>query len=243
MNTEFFDSSKNKTCLLKSLNYFSILDSFLSGSHTTLSNNESSSAWPLFPAQDPTPRASFANPQPRSGKKSRSLVDLPLLRQLPSFTIAYDIWLVNGNPNSKSRNHFEHQYSYEMHDIFEIYLSSLVIYLWIMPFIIYRLCKHFHYLYLQLLAYVGVEVTCRLLSLIHNLVFSFNGRGLFVFDFISNLLEALASSILILILISIAKGWTVCTKRLKTTRNFYTAGFVLQIVLITSHMIAQVCFY
>lgn len=105
-----------------------------------------------------------------------------------------------------------------------------------MPFIICRLYYNFHYLYLQLLIYISVEVTCRLLSLLHHLVFSFDGRGLFVFDLISNFLEALASSFLILILISIAKGWTIRTKHLKTTRNFYILGILLQLVLVVSHM-------
>ncbi len=156
---------------------------------------------------------------------------------IPGYTIEYDIWLVNGNPNSIS-NRFEHQYTYELHDIFEIYLSSLIIYLLIMPFIIYRLYYYFHYLYLQLLFYIGIEVICRLMSLIHNLVFSFDGNGVYVFDFFSNFLEALASSVLILILISIAKGWTIRTKYLKTSHNFYMLGFLLQTILVTSHMIA-----
>lgn len=44
----------------------------------------------------------------------------------PVYTIAYDIWVVNGNPDYKTQNHFEHQYTYELHDIFEIYLTSLI---------------------------------------------------------------------------------------------------------------------
>lgn len=158
--------------------------------------------------------------------------------QPPSYTVAYDIWLVNGKPNSKSINHFEYQYSYELHDIFEIYLSSFIIYLFIMPFIVYRLYYNFHYLYLQLLIYIGIEVTCRFLSLLHNLVFSFNGNGVFIFDLFSNFLEALASSFLILILISIAKGWTIRTRFLKTSKHFYFLGISLQLVLVFSHMIA-----
>ena len=143
---------------------------------------------------------------------------------------------MNGHPNSKHLNQFEHQYTYELHDIFEIYLSSFVVYLFIMPFIICRLYYNFHYLYLQLLVYISIEVTCRLLSLLHHLVFSFDGRGLFLFDLMSSFLEALASSFLILILISIAKGWTIRSKSLKTTRNFYILGIVLQLVLVVSHM-------
>lgn len=142
----------------------------------------------------------------------------------PVYTFAYDIWLVNGNPSAKSNNRFEHQFSYELHDVFEIYLSSFMIYLFILPFIIFRLYLHFHYLYLQLLVYVSVELTCRFLSIVHNLVYSYDGHGVRFLQFVSDFLEALASSILILILISIAKGWTIRSKRLKTTRKFYALG-------------------
>ena len=158
----------------------------------------------------------------------------------PSYTIAYDIWLVNGSPQMKSQNPFEHQYTYELHDIFEIYLTSLVFYLFLMPFIAYRLYTHFHYLYLQLLIYTGIEISCRALSLIHNLVFSLNGKGVYLFDFAANSMEAVGSSVLILILLSIAKGWTVRSNRLKTDRNFYTLGFFLQATLVSSHMISLV---
>ncbi|KAK3094097.1 hypothetical protein FSP39_024103 [Pinctada imbricata] len=39
--------------------------------------------------------------------------------------IEYDIWLVNGNPDSKHLNPFEHQFSFEDHDIFECYFTEI----------------------------------------------------------------------------------------------------------------------
>ncbi len=45
---------------------------------------------------------------------------------LQSYTIAYDIWLVNGDPDYRQQNRFEYQYTYELHDIFEIYLTSFI---------------------------------------------------------------------------------------------------------------------
>jgi glycosyltransferase involved in cell wall biosynthesis len=44
----------------------------------------------------------------------------------PSYAIAYDIWIVNGNPELKGLNQFEHHYTYELHDIFELYLISFL---------------------------------------------------------------------------------------------------------------------
>lgn len=172
--------------------------------------------------------------------KSEYTTGSPSINNLPnpSYTVAYDIWLVNGSPTKAYKNHFEHQFTYENHDIFEIYLSSFMIYLFILPFIIYRLRKHFHRLYLQLLVYISIELTSRLLSLIHNFVFSFNGRGVYFLQFISDFLEAIASSILILILISVAKGWTIRSKVLKTSTKSLVLGFVLQFILVVSHMIS-----
>lgn len=159
---------------------------------------------------------------------------------LDSYTISYDIWLVNGSPDSKSRNPFEHQFTYELHDVFEIYLCSFLIYMFILPFIIYRLHHHFHYLYFQLLVCVSFELGSRFFSLFHWLIFSFDGRGIHFFQLMSEFLESIGSSILILILISVARGWTVRSKKLRLTRRSYIVSFFLQAVLVISHMIALV---
>ena len=157
-----------------------------------------------------------------------------------SFTVSYDIWIVNGNPASKSNNRFEHHFSFELHDIFEIYLCSFLIYLFVFPFICYRLYLHFHYMYLQLFVYVSIELSSRFFALTHNLIFAYNGRGIFAFQLFADLLEATASSILILILISVAKGWTIRSKHLLLSRQSVILGVLLQLVLVTSHVIGIV---
>jgi hypothetical protein len=101
-----------------------------------------------------------------------------------SYTLSYNIWLVNGNPHAASQNRFEHQFSYELHDIFEIYLLSFLFYLLVIPLIGFRLVRHFHYMYLNLFAYTLIEATCRLLSLIHNIRFSFDGVGFWFLMFV-----------------------------------------------------------
>ena len=143
---------------------------------------------------------------------------------------------MNGNPNSERKSFLEHQYTYELQDIFEIYLCSFLIYFFIFPFIVYRLKNHFHYLYLQLFIYVSIELSSRFLSLTHSIVFSFDGTGVYFLQFISDLLEAIASSILILILISVAKGWTIRSKELKANKKSIILGFFLQFVIVTSKM-------
>ena len=42
-------------------------------------------------------------------------------------SVDYDIWFVNGDPASKHMNPFEHQFSYELHDVLEIYLAFFIL--------------------------------------------------------------------------------------------------------------------
>jgi len=155
-----------------------------------------------------------------------------------SYTIAYDIWLVNGHPGSSGHNHFEHQFTYELHDTFEIYLISFLLYLIILPFISYRLYKNFHYMYGQLVVQLVVELGARFFSILHTLVYSYNGRGVRFFYFLGELFETIAVCILILIFISIAKGWTVRARRLKINRRLTAMSFVMLITFMTSHTIS-----
>ncbi|RNA41211.1 transmembrane protein -like [Brachionus plicatilis] len=156
----------------------------------------------------------------------------------PSYTIAYDIWLVNGNPKSDHKSLFGYQFTYELQDVFEIYLCSFLIYFFIFPFIVHRIKNHFHYLYLLLFIYVTIELISRFLSMIHTLVFAFDGNGVYFLLFVGDLMEEIGISILILILISIAKGWTTRSKELKVNKKSIILGTLLQFTLITSHLVS-----
>ena len=157
-----------------------------------------------------------------------------------SYTIAYDIWMVNGNPRASVKRRFTHQFSYELHDVLSIYMCSFLVYMCILPFIWARVRHHFHHLYALLLVYVGVECTSRFVSLVHSVAFSYTGSTLVLLQMLSDFLEAFASSILMFILVCIAKGWTIRSSRLKTSQRFYAFGLLLQSVLILSHMISLV---
>lgn len=158
----------------------------------------------------------------------------------PSYTIAYDIWLVNGNPRSEKIFLFGHQFTYELQDVFEIYLCSFLIYFFIFPFIVYRIKKHFHYLYFLLFVYVTIELISRFLSMIHTFVYAFDGKGVYFLFYLGDLMEAIGISILILILICIAKGWTTRSKELKVSKKYIGVGAVLLFTLIVSHLVSLV---
>jgi hypothetical protein len=158
-----------------------------------------------------------------------------------NFDIDYDIWFVNGHPSFKSSNFFEHEFTYELHDIIEIYLISFLVYLIMISIISVRLYRNFHYLYFLLFIYVAIELLSRLLLVIHCIVFCSNGEGLFIFDLFGNLLDGIATSVLFLILICIGKGWCLVRgRRLKLNKNFYFLFSILQSIHLSSHMISLV---
>lgn len=169
-----------------------------------------------------------------------SLIAKKAIKKLTSYTVYYDIWLVNGDPSSSHNKRLEHQFSYEHHDIFEIYLYSFCVYVSILPFIVYRLYGHFHYLYLQLAVYVGIELTSRLMSLIHNLVFAYNGQGVYALQFVGEFVESIGGGLFIFIIMVVARGWTIRSRALKISRRSYFLGFALFIILVISHMVSLV---
>lgn len=58
--------------------------------------------------------------------------------------VDYDIWFVNGNPENKHQNPFEHQFSFEMHDVLEIYLAFFLLNLFLLgvQLVVFRKTKH-----------------------------------------------------------------------------------------------------
>lgn len=127
------------------------------------------------------------------------------------YRIQYDIFIVNGNPESPIRdNRFEYHFSFDLHDLVEVYLTCILLYLFIpFPFILFKFrslisFKHpilISYLFFQLYFFLG-----NTFNFLHHLIFAYNGVGLSVFIHIGNLLTIIGESVLILLLLFIAKG-------------------------------------
>ncbi|CAF1640400.1 unnamed protein product, partial [Adineta ricciae] len=130
------------------------------------------------------------------------------------FRITYDIWVVNGNPEAKTRdNRFEYHFSYDIHDLVEVYFVCILLYLFIpLPFVLFKIrsltyIKHpilISYFLFQLLFFLG-----NTFNLIHYFIFAYNGVGSYLLVHIGNLITIVGESILILLLLFIAKGWLV----------------------------------
>ena len=123
----------------------------------------------------------------------------------------YDVWIVNGNPDANARdNRFEYHFSFDMHDLVEIYLICIVFYLLIpLPFVLLKMRSFAYlqhpilisYLLFQLLFFLG-----NTFNLMHYFLFAYNGIGVYLLVHIGNLITIIGESILILLLLFIAKG-------------------------------------
>ena len=135
------------------------------------------------------------------------------------FRLNYDIWIVNGNPEATSRdNRFEYHFSFDNHDLVEIYFICVLLYLLIpLPLVVIKLrslayAKHpilISYVLFQIFFFVGNTS-----NLIHYFIFAYNGIGIYLLVHIGNIITIIGESILILLLLFIAKGKTLtCTDR------------------------------
>lgn len=128
-----------------------------------------------------------------------------------SFRFNYDIWIVNGNPTSNSReNRFEFHFSFDLHDLVEIYSICVLLYAFIpLPFLLIKLrsatsFRHpilISYLIFQLFFFLG-----NTFNLIHYFIFAYDGVGSELLIHLGNMLTIIGESTLILLLLFIAKG-------------------------------------
>ena len=140
------------------------------------------------------------------------------LKDFSAGAIKYNIWLVNGHPNLKHMNPFEHQFSFEMHDIFEMYAAFFFIYCLLVPVQLYALSKQRHLLPMLLTVCMCLEFVGVLFNLLHVLVFAFDGKGVELLGVVGNFVDNVAQCLFMLLLLLVVKGWTV-TRMLLETRT------------------------
>ena len=127
----------------------------------------------------------------------------------------FDIWIVNGNPNMKHINPFEHQFSFELHDVVEIYLTFFALYCILVPVQSYALFQQRHPLPLLLTISMGMEAIGIVFNFVHVFKFAFDGEGVEILKNIGNFIDTLAQCLFMMILLLIAKGWTITCKALR----------------------------
>ncbi|XP_074659967.1 integral membrane protein GPR180-like [Tubulanus polymorphus] len=136
-------------------------------------------------------------------------------------SINYDIWLVNGNPYTKHFNPFEHQFSFDHHNIVEIYAVFGIVYTVLVPVQYYALKKLKHALTRLLTISVVMEYAGILLNFIHYFVFAFNGVGFEVGKILGNFIDTCAQCLLTMLLLLIAKGWMITKIEFERKKLFF----------------------
>jgi hypothetical protein len=132
-----------------------------------------------------------------------------------AITLKYDIWIVNGNPSIKGLNPFEHQFSFELHDVFEIHLVSFFLILGILVLWIYAFLKQQHLITKLLTVVFAGELLSTVLSLIHVTTFAFNGVGVEWMNKAGTLVDIVVQCLFMMFLLMLAKGWAITTKELR----------------------------
>lgn len=133
----------------------------------------------------------------------------------PKVSIAYDIWMVNGNPSVKGLNPFEHQFSFEVHDVFEIHLAAFVVSVILFLLWLYAFSKQKHIITKVFTASLCVELCSIICYLIHISIFAYNGVGADWLGSIGRLLDQASQCIFMLLLLLIAKGLGITTDQFK----------------------------
>lgn len=93
------------------------------------------------------------------------------------YTIDYDMWLVNGNPNTSSSNTFSYQFSFDRQNTLELYILFWLCYMVLVPLQCYAIRVQKHpvtrlFTTSLLLDFVGL---CMIL--VHSLKFALDGVG------------------------------------------------------------------
>jgi len=135
--------------------------------------------------------------------------------------VEYDIWMVNGDPASKHLNPFEHQFSFEMHDVFEIYAIFFVVYIPTLIVWLYAYFKQIHRITKMLTGCIVTELTGITFNFLHVLIFAFNGVGATWLKVLGGFLTVFAKCLFMLVLLLIAKGWTITSMKVSSKKQIF----------------------
>lgn len=136
--------------------------------------------------------------------------------------LQYDIWLVNGNPSVKGLNPFEHQFSFELHDVFEIHLIAFTFCVIIFLLWLYAFNSQRHIVTKLFTACICGELLSISMNLIHVSVFAYNGVGAEWLGKIGTLVDLATQCLVMLLLILLAKGLGITTDQFKWRSVIFT---------------------
>ncbi|XP_046746586.1 transmembrane protein 145 [Diprion similis] len=123
--------------------------------------------------------------------------------------LKYDIWLVNGSPNSSSVNALSYQFSYDRQNTVELYLLFFLCYVILVPFQLYAARMQRHPVTRLFTVSLLLEFLAICLILLHVLKFALDGVGYEQLEVAGDIFDILSRTSFMLLLLLLAKGWAV----------------------------------
>nr|AEE61411.1 unknown [Dendroctonus ponderosae] len=123
------------------------------------------------------------------------------------YEINYDIWLVNGSPNSSAFSTY--QFSFDRQSTLEMYILFWLCYLVLVPLQCHAVKIQKHPVTRLFTASLVLDFVALSLNVIHTLKFAMNGEGYEKIQMIGDICDILSRTSFMLLLLLLAKGWAV----------------------------------
>nr|CAG4651714.1 EOG090X03T7 [Triops cancriformis] len=133
---------------------------------------------------------------------------------LENYEVNYDVWLVNGNPYAKNQNPLEYQFSFDNQDTVEVYIVFFIAYLFLVPFQVYAISRQKHTIPWLFTFSVILMALGAFLNMVDSLKFAFDGEGVATVAIVGDILDILAQTLFMLLLLVLAKGWAITKNEL-----------------------------
>ncbi|XP_043257204.1 transmembrane protein 145 [Colletes gigas] len=123
--------------------------------------------------------------------------------------LEYDIWLINGNPNTTGLSSLTYQFSYDRQNTTGLYLLVFICYIILVPLQLYAVRLQKHPVTRLFTASLLLEFIAVCLILIHVLKFALDGVGYEQLEVAGDIFDILSRTLFMLLLLLLAKGWAV----------------------------------
>lgn len=144
--------------------------------------------------------------------------------------IEYDIWLVNGNPNSSNYNPLVYQFSFDRQNTVELYLVFFLVYFVLVPLQIFAVMRQQHPVTRLFTASLILEFLGLLFNLIDVMKFMLDGEGYPKLAVVGDILDILSRTTFMLLLLLLAKGWAVTRQEFTWKPLLFSVWFMYGVV-------------
>ncbi|CAH0545819.1 unnamed protein product [Brassicogethes aeneus] len=125
-----------------------------------------------------------------------------------SYEINYDIWLVNGNPNT-SYSPLTYQFSFDRQNTLELYIIFWLCYMVLVPLQCHAVKIQKHPVTRLFTVSLLLDFVALCLILIHTLKHAVDGEGYPKLEMMGDIFDILSRTTFMLLLLLLAKGWAV----------------------------------